>query len=63
MTMVFTAVGLPLEDIGLLLTIDWFLDRCRTVVNVLGDTVGAAVVDHYYRKETLQQTIAYVTIA
>jgi Na+/H+-dicarboxylate symporter len=37
MTLVFTAVGLPVEYIGLLLTVDWFLDRCRTTINVLGD--------------------------
>lgn len=36
MAIVFTAVGLPLEDIAILLTIDWLLDRLRTVVNVLG---------------------------
>ncbi len=44
MVIVLEAVGLPLEGIGLLLAIDWFLDRCRTTVNVFGDTVGAAVV-------------------
>jgi Na+/H+-dicarboxylate symporter len=37
MTLVFTAVKLPVEYIGLLLTADWFLDRCRTTINVLGD--------------------------
>ena len=31
MTLVFTAVGLPTEYIALLLPVDWFLDRCRTV--------------------------------
>lgn len=45
MVMVLNAVGLPLEGIGLLLAIDWMLDRCRTTVNVWGDSVGAAVVD------------------
>jgi Na+/H+-dicarboxylate symporter len=50
-SMVLTAVGLPLTDIGLLLSIDWFLDRMRTVVNVLGDCVGAAIVDYYFKKE------------
>ena len=45
--MVLTSVGLPLDDIALILTIDWFLDRCRTVVNVMGDAVGAAIVDKY----------------
>jgi len=53
MTMVFTAVGLPLSDIGLLLTIDWFLDRMRTVVNCLSDSICAAIVDSYYSKELL----------
>ncbi len=37
MTLVFTAVGLPIEYIAILLTVDWFLDRCRTTINVLGD--------------------------
>jgi Na+/H+-dicarboxylate symporter len=45
MVIVLKAVGLPLEGIGLILAIDWFLDRCRTTVNVWGDAVGAAVID------------------
>lgn len=46
MVMVFAAVGLPLESIGLLFTVDWFLDRLRTCCNVLGDAFVAAMVDH-----------------
>jgi len=45
MVMVLTSVGLPVEGIGAILAIDWFLDRCRTTVNVWGDSVGAATVD------------------
>jgi len=45
MVIVLTSVGLPVEGIGAILAIDWFLDRCRTTVNVWGDSVGAAVVD------------------
>ncbi|MCZ6526817.1 MAG: dicarboxylate/amino acid:cation symporter [Gammaproteobacteria bacterium] len=45
MIIVLTAVGLPIEGIGLLLAIDWFLDRIRTTVNVWGDSVGAAVIE------------------
>ena len=45
MVIVLQAVGLPLEGIGMLLSIDWFLDRLRTSVNVWGDSIGAAVVD------------------
>jgi len=44
MVIVLEAVGLPLEGVGLILAVDWFLDRCRTTVNVFGDAVGAAVV-------------------
>ncbi len=45
MVIVLRAVDLPLEGIGLILAIDWFLDRIRTTVNVWGDSVGAAVID------------------
>ncbi len=37
MTLVFTAVDLPTGYIALLLPVDWFLDRCRTAINVMGD--------------------------
>jgi len=45
MVLVLRSVGLPLEGIGVVLTIDWFLDRLRTTVNSWGDVVGAAVID------------------
>lgn len=45
MTLVFTAVQLPVEYIGLLLTVDWFLDRCRTSINVLGDVNVSCLID------------------
>lgn len=47
LALVLQAYGMPMENIGLglglLLGVDWFLDRCRTVVNVWGSAVGAAV--------------------
>ena len=45
MTLVFSAVGLPTEYIALLLTVDWFLDRCRTTINVLGDVNVSCLLD------------------
>ncbi|MEO8177594.1 MAG: dicarboxylate/amino acid:cation symporter [Deltaproteobacteria bacterium] len=45
MTLVFSAVHLPLEYIALLLPVDWFLDRCRTMINVLGDVNVACLLD------------------
>ena len=52
MVIVLKAVGLPIEGIGLILTIDWFLDRCRTTVNVWGDSVGAGVIETLESKVT-----------
>jgi Na+/H+-dicarboxylate symporter len=45
MTLVFHAVDLPIEYIALLLPVDWFLDRCRTVINVLGDMNVSCMLD------------------
>jgi Na+/H+-dicarboxylate symporter len=45
MVIVLNAVGLPLEGIGLILAVDWLLDRFRTTVNVWGDACGAAVME------------------
>ncbi|MCP4547572.1 MAG: dicarboxylate/amino acid:cation symporter [bacterium] len=47
MVMVLHTAGLPVEGVGLLLAIDWFLDRFRTAVNVWGDAVGAAVLERF----------------
>ena len=47
MVIVLKAVGLPIEGISLILIVDWFLDRCRTTVNVWGDSIGAGVIDRY----------------
>ena len=48
MVIVLNAVGLPLEYIGLILSVDWLLDRFRTTVNVFGDAAGAAVVERSF---------------
>jgi Na+/H+-dicarboxylate symporter len=48
MLIVLNAVGLPIELIGLIIPIDWLLDRFRTAVNVFGDSVGAAIVDESF---------------
>jgi Na+/H+-dicarboxylate symporter len=44
MTVIFTAVGIPVEGIGLVAGVDRILDMCRTTVNITGDSVGAAVI-------------------
>lgn len=52
-TVVLTAVGLPLEGIGLILAVDRILDMLRTAVNVWSDTCGAVVIANWEKETTL----------
>ena len=45
MLMIFRSLGLREEYIGLLLAVDWFLDRCRTTVNVMGHSSVTCILD------------------
>uniref|UniRef100_A0A6I8NXP4 Amino acid transporter n=1 Tax=Ornithorhynchus anatinus TaxID=9258 RepID=A0A6I8NXP4_ORNAN len=51
MLLILTAVGLPTQDISLLVAVDWLLDRMRTSVNVVGDSFGAGIVYHLSKAE------------
>lgn len=44
MTVILTAVGLPLEGIGLIMSVNVILDMPRTAANVWGDCAVAAIV-------------------
>ena len=44
MSVILSAVGLPLEGLGLILAVDRILDMCRTTVNVWSDSCGAVVI-------------------
>jgi Na+/H+-dicarboxylate symporter len=52
-TVVLTAVGLPLEGIGLILAVDRILDMLRTAVNVWSDSCGAVTVARSEGEQTL----------
>jgi len=43
-TVILTAVGLPLEGVGLILAVDRILDMFRTATNVWSDSCGAVVI-------------------
>ena len=52
MLMVMQAVSLDqfASDLAVILAIDWLLDRCRTAVNVMGDTFGVVLIDSMCRQ-------------
>jgi len=43
-TVILTAVGLPLEGVGLILAVDRILDMFRTCTNVWSDSCGAVII-------------------
>jgi Na+/H+-dicarboxylate symporter len=45
LSLVLTAVNLPLEILGMLLTVDWLVARGRSVVNVLSDMTVSIALD------------------
>ncbi|XP_010786932.1 excitatory amino acid transporter 3 [Notothenia coriiceps] len=51
MVIVLTAVGLPANDVTLIVAVDWLLDRFRTMINVLGDAYGAGIVQKLSKNE------------
>lgn len=46
LSMVFAAVGLPVEAISLIMGVDRILDMMRTAVNITGDAVCTTIVAH-----------------
>ncbi|XP_015279605.1 PREDICTED: neutral amino acid transporter B(0) [Gekko japonicus] len=47
LAIILEAVGLPTEDISLILAVDWLVDRTCTVLNVEGDAIGAGLLQVY----------------
>ncbi|KAM5300051.1 excitatory amino acid transporter 3 [Ctenodactylus gundi] len=58
LVIVLSAVGLPAEDVTLIVAVDWLLDRFRTVVNVLGDAFGTGIVEKLSKKELEQLDVS-----
>jgi DAACS family dicarboxylate/amino acid:cation (Na+ or H+) symporter len=56
MPLIFAAVNLPPDKLPILLTIDWFLDRCRTTSNVLGDMTVAVLLDRTHDEPATDPT-------
>lgn len=52
-TVVLTAANLPLEGVGLIISVDLILDMMRTTVNVWSDSCGAVTIARSEGEETL----------
>ncbi len=57
MSLVFNSVGLPAEYITILLTVDWFLDRVRTAINVMGDMTVSSLIDGKQRSPATSELL------
>jgi proton glutamate symport protein len=53
MSIILTAVGLPLEGVAIILAVDRVLDMFRTTVNILSDSCGAVIVAKLDGEEVL----------
>jgi len=51
-TIILSAIGLPVEAIGMILVVDRVLDMCRTAVNVFSDSVAAVTIARLEGEET-----------
>ncbi|OGO79205.1 MAG: sodium:dicarboxylate symporter [Clostridiales bacterium GWB2_37_7] len=54
LAMVLQQIGIPLEGIAIVLSVDRIIDMCRTVVNITGDAVGTVIVSNSEKELDLE---------
>ena len=54
---ILPAVGLPVEAIGIIWSVDRLLDMCRTSVNVFSDTIAAVVISKSQGEEPYSKKV------
>ncbi|XP_046742669.1 excitatory amino acid transporter 3-like [Diprion similis] len=47
LVMVLNSIGVPAEDVMLIIAIDCLVDRFRTAINIVGDALCAGIISHY----------------
>lgn len=52
---ILEAIGLPTNDLSLMLAVDWIVDRTTTIVNVESDALGAGILHHINQQELKKQ--------
>jgi proton glutamate symport protein len=61
MTTIFTAAGLPLEGVAILAGVDRLMDSFHTLLNVIGNTANAAILEKWETPVTELVTIELAT--
>lgn len=44
--MVLNSIGVPVDDIALIIAIDCFVDRFRTTINIISDALGSGIISY-----------------
>ncbi|CAJ1065428.1 neutral amino acid transporter B(0) [Xyrichtys novacula] len=55
LAIILEAVGLPTNDISLILAVDWLVDRTCTIINVEGDAFGAGLLQFFVDRTAKQE--------
>ncbi|XP_036944413.1 neutral amino acid transporter B(0) [Acanthopagrus latus] len=55
LAIILEAVGLPTNDISLILAVDWLVDRTCTVLNVEGDAFGAGLLQFFVDRQAKRE--------
>ncbi|KAM9469613.1 neutral amino acid transporter B(0) [Clarias gariepinus] len=65
LAIILEAVGLPTNDLSLILAVDWLVDRTCTVINVEGDAFGAGLLQYFTdrtsKKEVMELSEVHAT--
>ncbi|XP_054912933.1 excitatory amino acid transporter 3-like isoform X2 [Poeciliopsis prolifica] len=54
--LILTAVGLPARGVSILIAFEWFIDHFSTMVNVLSDCFGVAVISQMCKNELKEES-------
>ncbi|XP_043283977.1 excitatory amino acid transporter 3-like [Venturia canescens] len=60
--LVLNSIGIPASDVMLIITIDCLVDRFRTTVNIVADSLGAGVISHLTRNEEALERLDETTV-
>ncbi|XP_058655338.1 neutral amino acid transporter B(0) isoform X2 [Onychostoma macrolepis] len=55
LAIILESIGLPTNDLSLILAVDWLVDRTCTVINVEGDAYGAGLLQYFVDRNSSKE--------